>query len=131
MNKKKFDNNNKKLEGIMNNRYKRIKKLGDGSQGTVFEVEDINESNLKLKRKAIKKYHPIPAEISESLKWVEEEIEVLKKLSGKSEYVLNYLDSFVTFIGDDNEFKIYHVVNNLCEVNIYIKFRLYCTIITI
>ena len=130
MNKKKFDNNNKKLEGIMNNRYKRIKKLGDGSQGTVFEVEDINESNLKLKRKAIKKYHPIPAEISESLKWVEEEIEVLKKLSGKSEYVLNYLDSFVTLI-DDNEFKVYHVVNNLCEVNIYIKFRLYCTIITI
>jgi serine/threonine protein kinase len=130
LNKKKFDNNNKKLEGIMNNRYKRIKKLGDGSQGTVFEVEDINESNLKLKRKAIKKYHPIPVEVSESLKWVEEEIEVLKKLSGKSEYVLNYLDSFVTLI-DDNEFKVYHVVNNLCEVNIYIKFRLYCTIITI
>ena len=99
----------------MNNRYKKIKKLGDGSQGTVFEVEDAKESNTKFKRKAIKKYHPIPIELSKSLKFVEEEIEVLKKLSGKSEYVINYLDSFVTFI-DENEFKVYHVVNNLYEV---------------
>jgi serine/threonine protein kinase len=35
------------LEGAFNKRYKKIKKIGDGSQGTVFEVEDLKENNIK------------------------------------------------------------------------------------
>ena len=32
---------------MFNNRYKMIKKLGEGAQGTVFEVEDLQENNTK------------------------------------------------------------------------------------
>jgi hypothetical protein len=42
-----LDKNNKKLEGVFNKRYRKIKKLGEGAQGTVFEVEDMNENNKK------------------------------------------------------------------------------------
>jgi hypothetical protein len=31
----------------MNKRYRKIKKLGEGAQGTVFEVEDLQENNRK------------------------------------------------------------------------------------
>ncbi len=44
---KKIDTDNKELEGVFNKRYKMIKKLGEGAQGTVFEVEDLNENNKK------------------------------------------------------------------------------------
>ena len=117
-----MNKNNENLEGILNGRYKKIKIIGKGSQGTVFEVEDTNETRKELQRKAIKKYHPIPVDISDTLKWIEDEIDTLKTLSGKSEYVINYLDSFVTYI-EDNEFKIYHVVNNLYEVSFKLNKR--------
>ncbi len=45
--KKKIDNNNKQLEGAFNNRYKMVKKLGSGAQGTVYEVEDLNGNGKK------------------------------------------------------------------------------------
>ena len=35
----------KKSEGIINNRYRKIKSLGHGSQGTVFQVEDTKDNN--------------------------------------------------------------------------------------
>jgi hypothetical protein len=35
------------LEGVFNKRYKMIKKLGEGAQGTVFVVEDLQENNKK------------------------------------------------------------------------------------
>ena len=44
---KKIDSNNQILVGVFNKRYKKIKKLGEGAQGTVFEVEDLNENNKK------------------------------------------------------------------------------------
>jgi hypothetical protein len=31
----------------LNGRYKKVKKLGAGAQGTVYEVEDLNENNKK------------------------------------------------------------------------------------
>ena len=70
-------------------------------------------------RKALKEFSPIKTDATESeqLKSVLKEIEVLKKLSAKSEYVINYLDSFST---DIPRFKIYHIVTNLYEVNIQI-----------
>ena len=69
-------------------------------------------------RKALKKYKPIPIDASESeeFKAILNETETLKKLSSKSEYVINYLDSFFTLLGD--EYKEYHVVNDLYNVNI-------------
>ena len=45
--KKKINNNNKQLEGAFNNRYKMVEKLGSGAQGTVYEVEDLNENGKK------------------------------------------------------------------------------------
>jgi hypothetical protein len=44
---KKIDTNNQVLEGVFNKRYKKIKMLGEGAQGAVFEVEDLNENNKK------------------------------------------------------------------------------------
>ena len=41
------------------------------------------------------------------------EIEVLQKLSSKSEYVINYLDSFST---DLPRYRIYHIVTDLYKV---------------
>ena len=68
-------------------------------------------------RKALKEFSPIKTDATESeqLKSVLKEIEVLKKLSAKSEYVINYLDSFSTDLS--SRFKIYHIVTNLYEVN--------------
>ena len=69
-------------------------------------------------RKALKKYNPIRIDASESeeFKAILNEIATLEKLSSKSEYVINYLDSFFTLLGD--EYKEYHVVNDLYNVNI-------------
>ena len=72
---------------------------------------------FKLKnRKALKRYKPIPIDVTESedLKAILNEIETLKLLSSKSDYVINYLDSFETKL--DDEYKVYHIVNNLYEV---------------
>ena len=44
---KKIDSNNRVLEGVFNKRYKKIKKLGEGAQGIVFSVEDLQENNTK------------------------------------------------------------------------------------
>jgi hypothetical protein len=44
---KKIDSNNKELEEVLYNRYKAVKKLGEGAQGTVYEVEDLNENRKK------------------------------------------------------------------------------------
>jgi serine/threonine protein kinase len=35
------------LEGVFNNRYKMIKKLGEGAQGTVYAVEDLTEDRKR------------------------------------------------------------------------------------
>ena len=68
-------------------------------------------------RKALKEFSPIKTDATESeqLKSVLKEIEVLKKLSSKSDYVINYLDSFSTDLS--RNFKVYHIVTNLYEVN--------------
>jgi hypothetical protein len=67
-------------------------------------------------RKALKEFTPIKIVTTESeeLKSILNEIDVLKKLSSKSEYVINYLDSFST---DVAKYRIYHIVTNLYEVN--------------
>ena len=56
----------------------------------------------------------VDATESEQLKAILNELDVLKKLSSKSEYVINYLDSFST---DVAKYRIYHIVTNLYEVN--------------
>ena len=45
--KQKLNNKNKGLEGVFNNRYKMVKKLGEGAQGTVYEVEDLTENRKR------------------------------------------------------------------------------------
>ncbi len=42
--KKKIDLNNKELKEVLDGRYKKIKKLGCGAQGTVYEIEDLKEN---------------------------------------------------------------------------------------
>ena len=32
---------------MFNNRYKMVKKLGEGAQGTVYEVEDLTENRIR------------------------------------------------------------------------------------
>ena len=66
----------------------------------------------------MKKYHPISIDSTETIQWIEDEIQLLKSLSLNNEYVINYLDSFVTIMGDDIEYKIYHIINDLYQVNI-------------
>ena len=57
----------------------------------------------------------IDATQSEELKSILNEIEVMQKLTPKSEYVINYLDSFSTDVL--SRFKIFHIVTNLYEVS--------------
>ncbi len=65
----------------------------------------------------MKKFKPILIDVTESveLQSVLNEIDVLKRLSSKSQYVINYLDSFTTILED--EYKVYHIVTNIYEVN--------------
>jgi serine/threonine protein kinase len=44
---KKINTNNIKSKEVLNGRYEKIKKLGAGAQGTVYEVEDLNENRKK------------------------------------------------------------------------------------
>ncbi len=64
----------------------------------------------------MKKFKPILIDVTESveLKSILNEIDVLKRLSFKSEYVINYLDSFTTILED--EYKVYHIVTDIYEV---------------
>ncbi len=64
----------------------------------------------------------VDATESEQLKAIMNEIDVLKKLSSKSEYVINYLDSFSTELFN---FNIYHIVTDIYEVNFYIIINRY------
>ena len=109
------NNSNKPLEGMFNNRYKKIIEIGKGAQGIVYKVQDTQDNH---KFKALKKFHQIPIELKESIKWIKAEIELLKSISNKSEYVINYLDTYnLTFSDPDgNKYIIYYVVNNLYEV---------------
>ena len=65
----------------------------------------------------MKKFKPLPVDATESieLKTILNEIDLLKKLSSKSKYVINYLDTFSTLV-DDDEYKVYHIVTNIYEV---------------
>ncbi len=111
---KKISEDNQTFEENLNDRYRILKKLGDGSQATVYQVEDTKEQN---ELKALKQFHPIKTGTTEVLKLVEKEIEILKELSGKSDYVINYLDSFVesTKIGMV-KYNVYHIVNDFYQV---------------
>ncbi len=68
------------------------------------------------KRKALKLFTPKTTDATESdeLKSILSEIDVLKKLSSKSEHVISYLDSFS--IKEGNHI-IYYIVTSLFEVN--------------
>ena len=65
----------------------------------------------------MKKFKPILIDVTESveLQSILNEIDVLKRLSSKSQYVINYLDSFTTILED--EYKVYHIVTDIYEVN--------------
>ncbi len=56
----------------------------------------------------------IDATQSEELKSILKEIDVMKKLASKSEYVINYLDSFTD---DVARYRIYRIVTDIYEVN--------------
>ncbi len=63
----------------------------------------------------------IDATDSDEFKSILNEIKVMKQLSSKSDYVINYLDSFSTELGSHI---IYYIVTSLYEVN-YTNFILY------
>ncbi len=62
----------------------------------------------------------IDAAESEEYKSILKEVDVLKKLSFKSDYVINYLDSFTT---KSDEFIFHYLVTDLYEVNL-IKYHI-------
>jgi serine/threonine protein kinase len=64
----------------------------------------------------------VDATESEQLKSILNEIDVLKKLSSKSDYVINYLDSFSTEVFN---FCIYHIVTDIYEVKFNIIINTY------
>jgi serine/threonine protein kinase len=113
-------NNNQSLQGMFGNRYKKIREIGQGAQGIVYEVKDSQDNDAV---KALKKFHQIPIELKDSIKCILKEIELLKRISNKSEYIINYLDTFNTKFRDPdhNEYVIYYVVNTLYEVNKCLK----------
>jgi len=59
----------------------------------------------------------VDATESEQLKAIMNEIDVLKMLSSKSEYIINYLDSFSSELFN---FNIHHIVTDIYEVNFYV-----------
>jgi len=63
----------------------------------------------------LKEFTPIKIVTTESeeLRSILNEIDVLKKMSSKSEYVINYLDSFST---DVARYRVYHIVTDIYEV---------------
>ena len=75
-------------------------------------------------RKALKEFTPLKTDTTETEQFnsILNEIEVLKKLSTRSEYVIKYLDSFSTDVL--SRFKVYYIVTNLYEVN-YSNFESY------
>ena len=44
---KKIAINNKELKEVLNEKYKKVRKLGSGAQGTVYEIEDLQENRKK------------------------------------------------------------------------------------
>lgn len=64
----------------------------------------------------MKEYDPIRIDLSDQLKWIEDEINILKSLSNQSQYVINYLDSFIQEL--DSKYKVYFIVTTFYEVNI-------------
>jgi hypothetical protein len=44
---KKININNRELKELLNDRFKKIKRLGAGAQGTVYQVEDLKENGIK------------------------------------------------------------------------------------
>ncbi len=58
----------------------------------------------------------VDATESEQLKAILNELDVLKKLSSKSDYVINYLDSFSTELFN---FNIHHIVTDIYEVTFF------------
>ena len=69
------------------------------------------------KMKALKEFTPLKTDTTETEQFnsILNEIEVLKKLSTRSDYVIKYLDSFSTDVL--SRFKVYYIVTNLYEVN--------------
>ena len=69
----------------------------------------------------MKEFTPLRIDVTatEPLKAILKEIEALKKLTSKSDYVINYLDSFST---DVARYRIYHIVTNIYEVKYYSNF---------
>ena len=106
---------------MFNKRYKKIIEIGKGAQGIVYKVQDTQNNN---EFKALKKFHNIPIDVEKSIKWIVDEIDILKNI--KSDYVINYLDTFSRKFNDPDgeELIIYYVVNNLYEVYI-IKFIIF------
>ena len=83
-----------------------------------------NQLFFVINRKALKKFKPLQIDATESveLKTILNEIDVLKKLCSKSQYVINYLDTFATFMGEDDEYKVYHIVTDIYEVEFFSNF---------
>jgi len=62
----------------------------------------------------------VDATETEQLKSILNEIEILKKLSLKSDYVINYLDSFSIELFN---FNIYHIVTDIYEVTFFYHYK--------
>ena len=58
---------------MFNKRYKKIIEIGKWAQDIVYKMK-VSQDNDKFK--ALKKFHQIPIELKESIKWIVAEIEL-------------------------------------------------------
>jgi serine/threonine protein kinase len=90
---------------IFMERYEIVRKLGNGQNGCVYLVDDINIQNRRIKQKAIKIIGQLNSES-------ENELEMLFKIN--HENIVRYFDHFYLKIGNDNQTCL---ITEFCEVN--------------